>query len=589
MAGASARSSPVGDVHPAPKPWVLWTAGLVGLSAVAASVVLGITSDQDPPPGVRVVLLNWIVVSYIVGGLTALWRRPDSRFGPLMVVAGFGTWLSTLSWANSAVLFTIGQAADLLPVVLFLHVFLSFPTGRLGGRWERAIVIAGYVMGVGSQLVVMLLGGFGPDNVLAVVTEPDAANVVHNVQLIVISGLCLAVVGVLAVHRRTGGPPLRRSVSLLVDSFALVLVTIAVLLLSGAFNGPAFVTIQRITLVVIGVAPIAFLAGLLDARLARTAVGDLLVRLRAEPDRADLRGLLSGALRDPSLELAYWLPQFESWADEEGRPVELPVRDGGSGVTLIDRDGVQVAALVHDPALEDEPELLEAVCAAAAIALENGRLRAELIAHLDGVRESRARVIEAAQQERQRLERDLHDGAQQRLIALSLDISLLESKLEADPDTKAGLAQAKREIAMSLDELRDVARGLHPAVLSGHGLQVALESLAARASVPVRLAVRLDGDGRLAERVEVTAYYVVCECLANIAKHAEATSAGVEVARTAERLVVEVADDGVGGADPERGTGLRGLADRVEAIDGRLRVWTPRGGGTRVRAEIPCG
>jgi signal transduction histidine kinase len=252
---------------------------------------------------------------------------------------------------------------------------------------------------------------------------------------------------------------------------------------------------------------------------------------------------------------------------------------------LIVGGGARVAALVHDSALGDEPELLDAVTAAAAIALQTGRLQAELRANLDELRGSRARIIQAGQEERQRLERDLHDGAQQRLIALSLDLSVLQSRLDAD--AAAVLARVRREILVSLEELRDVARGLHPAVLTAHGLGIALESLAARATVPVRLTVELDG--RVAEAVEVAAYYVVCECLTNIGKHAHATSATVDVARVDGHLRVEVVDDGLGGADTEVGTGLRGLADRVEALGGRLRVWTPRGGGTRVNAEMPCG
>jgi len=262
------------------------------------------------------------------------------------------------------------------------------------------------------------------------------------------------------------------------------------------------------------------------------------------------------------------------------------VRGRGRATTLIERKGEHVAALLHDPSLQDEPELLAAVTAAAGIAVENGRLQADLRARLEELRGSRARVIDAGQKERQRLERNLHDGAQQRLIALSLELSLLEQRLEGDPEATTRLDQARREIALSLEELRDVARGIHPAVLSGHGLQVALESIAARAAVPVRLTVELDK--RLQERLEVVAYYVVSESLTNIAKHACATRATVDVGRKGGQMIVEVVDDGIGGADTERGSGLRGLADRVEALGGRLRVWTPRGGGTRVQAEIPC-
>jgi signal transduction histidine kinase len=241
---------------------------------------------------------------------------------------------------------------------------------------------------------------------------------------------------------------------------------------------------------------------------------------------------------------------------------------------------------VHDASLVDEPELLDAVTAAAEITLENGRLHAELRARLEELRGSRERVIEVGQKERQRLERNLHDGAQQRLIALSLELSLLEERLPADSEARTRIDHARHEIALSLEELRDVARGIHPAVVSGHGLAVALESLAAQAPVPVTLSVGLEE--RVEDRLEVAAYYVVCESLANVAKHAEATSATVVLGRTNGQLVVEVVDNGVGGADTEGGSGLRGLADRVEALDGELRIWTSRGGGTRVRAEIPC-
>jgi signal transduction histidine kinase len=194
--------------------------------------------------------------------------------------------------------------------------------------------------------------------------------------------------------------------------------------------------------------------------------------------------------------------------------------------------------------------------------------------------------VEAAQHERQQLERNLHDGAQQRLIALSLDLNLLQSRTRPGSEVTTGIEQARREIALSLAELREISRGLHPAVVSGHGLAVALEQLAARAPVPVELNVEVEE--RLTEPLEVAAYYVVAESLANVAKHARAATASVEVARNRDDLVVEIVDDGVGGADSELGTGIRGLADRVESLGGRLRVWTPLGGGTRVRAEIPC-
>jgi signal transduction histidine kinase len=535
-------------------------------------------------PLVIALLAKWLTVSYILCGLFAWWRRPDSRFGPLMVAAGFANFISTLSWTTSDVTFTLGQAFDLLPPVLFMHVFLAFPSGHLRDRFERVLVASAYVAAVSSQVTRMAFGFFGPHNLFEITANEDAALLTLRVSLLTMSAFCLAAVNVLVLRRGRGGT-LRRSRVLLVDAFAVGLVMIACLYVSAAFDGPAVQQIRWATFATLGLAPLVFLAALLKARLARSAVGDLVLELRAEPAPGDLRDSLARALGDPSLQLAYWLPDYEAYVDLEGRPVQLQDLDGRA-TTLIDRSGAHVAALIHDPALEDEPELLDSVRAATGIALENGRLHAELRARLDELKGSRARIVEAAQNERQLLERNLHDGAQQRLIALSLNLSLLRGHINGDPEIKTGIDQARREIAATLNELREIARGIHPAVVTGHGLAVSLEQLAARAPVPVELRVEIEG--RLPEPLELAAYYVVAESLSNIAKHAQATTARIDVVKEHDELVLEIVDDGIGGADSERGSGLRGLADRVEALNGRLRVWTPRGGGTRVRAEIPC-
>ncbi|HEU4347285.1 MAG TPA: histidine kinase [Actinoplanes sp.] len=562
-----------------PSPWLLATIGSALLVGLAGTAMLGLANGV---PRVHVLLITWLTASYTISGLVA-WRwRPANRFGPLLVLTGLSSLVSALSWAGGGVLHTIGQAADVLPLVLIVHVFVTFPTGRLHGRVEKLLIGLGYVAAIGGQLAAMLLGALQP-HLLTVAERQGLATFVYNVELVTVSVVALGGVALLIARRRTRGRPLRRSLSLLIDSFAMGLLMIAVLLIVGVLGGPVFPAVQRISLFLLGVAPVAFLAGLLQARLARSSVGDLVMELRGDP--TDLRTPLARALRDPSLVLVYWLPQFGVWADEEGTAVILP--EEPTRVTLIDHDGEPMAALVHDPALHDEPALLDGVTAAAAIALRSGRLQAQLRAKVAELRGSRARVIEAEHRERQRLERDLHDGAQQRLIALSLNLGVLQTRLGDDPEAKALLAEARTEIAVSLEELRNVARGLHPAVVTAHGLAVALESLAARAPVPVRLAVDLPG--RVDEAIEVAAYYVVCESLTNIGKHAAASCATVAVTEARGTMTIEVIDDGRGGADTERGTGLRGLADRVEALGGRLRVWTPVGGGTRVRAELPCG
>jgi signal transduction histidine kinase len=503
-----------------------------------------------------------------------------------MVVSGIAISLAALSFANSQHLYTIGATFDIVPAAIFLYLYLAFPDGRLRSGFERALVVAACLFAVGLQVVKLVLGGGERDSFLRITTQPGIADRVEQLQLLSISVLCLLGLGVLAVRRRSAGRPLRRPVALLVDSFAVGLLLIAAMFTVAVMHESAFQPIQRVTFVVIGVSPIVFMLALLSARLARSAVGDLVLELRSDLAPRELQDALARALGDPKLTLAYWLPRFEGYADLDGQSHDVPSPDGRS-TTLVGRDGAPVAALIHDPALDDERQLLDAVGAAAGIALENARLEAEIAARLEEVKGSRIRVIEAGQDERKRLERDLHDGAQQRLIALSLDLKMLERELVDNPAALCQLQDAQDEITRSLGELRNVARGLHPAVLSAHGLAIALEQVAALATVPVDLTV--DIEERLPEPVEVAVYYVVTESLANVGKHAQATAASVNLFRAGgEICVVEIVDDGVGGANTERGSGIRGLADRVEALGGRLRVWTPRGGGTRVRAEIPC-
>jgi signal transduction histidine kinase len=567
-----------------------WSIAIVGCAAAAASFTLAVVGEDVGvaigAPLVIAVLTASLTLSYVLCGLVAWRRRPGSRFGPLMIACGFVNFVSTLGWATNGVLHTVGQALDLVPPVLFLYVFLVFPDGRLRGRFVRAVVLTSCAAAVGLELVRMYFGGFGPNNLLEGDANPAMEEVVRNVQLTIVSAACLTGIGVLAVRRWRAGRPLRRSVDLLVDAFGLALVMIAFLFLSLAFGGPWVAEIRWATFVAVAVAPAVFLAGLLQARLARSAVGDLVVELRRDLASADLRDALARTLRDPSLELAYWLPKFETYVDVDGQPVELEDLERGRARTPIDSDGEHVAVLLHDPSLRDEPELLGAATAAAGMAVENGRLHAELRARLEELRGSRARVIEAGQKERKRLERDLHDGAQQRLVALSMQLRLLAPRIRSDPAAAEALvAKATSELATSVNELRQIAQGIHPSVLN-HGLTVALESLAARSTVPTALSVDLAD--RLPEAVETAAYFVVAEAITNIAKYARASAVDVRVTRDGGGALVEVTDDGIGGADDARGSGLRGLADRVEALDGRLAVVSPAGRGTTVTAVIPC-
>ena len=571
----------------APRPALLWALGVAAVAACAVTAALASVNEELYQPAVRVLLVWWVTLPYIFAGIVAWRRRPDSFFGPLMIFAGFVTQLSVLQWTSQPLLNTVGQLCDLLVAAVWLHLFLAYPSGRLAGRRpERVVVIMAYIAALGLQIVILLLGGFNDLHLLTVVKRQAAAEALQNVQLLTLSALAL--VGVALLWWRWRSLPRwlrRRPAQILINCFSLTLVMLAALLTAGTFQLPGFEIIRLATFTAAGLTPLAFLAGLLDARLAKAGVGELLVQLRTDPAR-DLEELLAQALRDPTLSLIYWLPQYGSWADQDGNPRALPAPDSDHRVTFVKQNGEQIAALVYDAALGDEPELVEAVSAAAGIALENGRLEAELRARLQELQGSRSRVVEAQQNERRRLERNLHDGAQQRLVALALELGRLAEQANNDPATQDRLKRARSEVAESLDELRDIARGLHPAVVSGHGLAVALESLAA--ATPLEVQLKTAGLPRLPEQLEVAAYYVVSEGLTNAVKHAQANRVTVNVGVSEETLIVEIVDDGIGGADSERGTGLRGLADRVEALNGRLRVWSSAGKGTRVRAEMPC-
>ncbi|WCB92955.1 hypothetical protein DSM104299_01655 [Baekduia alba] len=305
--------------------------------------------------------------------------------------------------------------------------------------------------------------------------------------------------------------------------------------------------------------------------------------------RADLgapvRELLAESLGDHSVAIAYWLPDREMFVDETGRRVALPDPASGRTWTAVERDGRPVAAIVHDAALDTTSELVQAAAAASSLAIDNERLKADLRARVDELRVSRLRIVEATDSARRRIERDLHDGAQQQLVALALELRLLRGRVGDEPEVVAMVDGLSERLASALAELRELARGIHPSILSEQGLAPAIDALADRAPVDVRAEVSVEE--RLAEPVEAAAYFVVAEALTNVVKYARASGVDVAVRRTSDAVLVDVADDGVGGVDVAAGSGLRGLQDRLAAVDGELDIESPPGGGTRLRARIP--
>jgi len=312
--------------------------------------------------------------------------------------------------------------------------------------------------------------------------------------------------------------------------------------------------------------PALFVASTLLARTARGAVGTAIVDLEPGAPPGQLRDALARALGDSTLQLAFRQPDGPGYL-AGAAPAE--------------------AVLVHDGGLEHEPQLVRLTAAAASMALEHARLQAEVQAQLEQVRASRARIVEAGDAARRRIERDLHDGAQQRLVTLSLALGMARSQVAgSDPGLAALLEGASKEAREAIAELRELARGIHPAVLTETGLPGAIQALVERS--PVATTVSAVPAGRYPAPIEATAYFVVSEALANVAKHAPTATAQVAIRQPAGQMVVEITDDGPGGARPGAGSGLRGLADRVASVGGTLHIESAMGGGTRLRAEIPC-
>jgi signal transduction histidine kinase len=567
----------------------LWGIGLAGLVVGGLTIYLVATSDHEPSKVPTMILGPFVGWSFIGVGLYAWWRRPDNRVGALMTAVGFAFALGAMFESDAPLIYTIGVLVSSLYAAVIVHMLLAFPTGRLDGRGPRALVAAGYALVLAIPIGVSLFREGcdcgvknAPENLLFITRHETVADVVDIAGNLLAVALTVAVAVVLFRRWRRATKVQRRSLGPVLWTGALFTLGLALSSAgdiagghngANAVNGPGFICFILL--------PYSFLVGLLRSRYSRAgAVGQLVLRLQGE---SSLRDALAEALGDRSLRLLYRRQGRDVWVDHDGRPAALPE----AGVTLLERDGEPIGAIVHDPALDEEPELLQTAAGAAALALDNERLAAELHARVDELEESRRRGIVAGMAERRRLERDLHDGAQQRLVSLSLQLGLARGQVDRDP-TAAGrmLDAAREELRQALEELRELARGIHPAVLTDRGLDAALESLADRTPVPV--ALDEIPTERLPAAVEAAAYFVVAESLTNVAKYAAAHEAHVRVCRHDGTAVVEVRDDGVGGADAAGGTGLRGLADRLAALDGSLEVLSPPGGGTLVRATIPC-
>jgi signal transduction histidine kinase len=577
--------------------WLMRRDLIIALLALAAGVVsalLVLASDREPSPAAASAVLAFVVgLAYIGSGLIARRHRPENRLGTVMIFIGFTWFVTFLADANESLLFTLGTALEDLYLLGFVYLVLSFPSGRLRSKLEVALVTVVVAIGTVVEFAWLLFADSRtqicsdcPHNAMEITRNDGLANGILQGQRV--AGVILSVFTVVLLVRRWRGAsvPERRVGAPVLWAGSAMFAALAFSVANDIFGHPLGLGPAWTRELVFASIPIAVLAALVQRRLARGAVAGLVVELEGVP-AVDLRGALARTLGDPSLELAYWVPAIGRYVDGGGRPVDLPQPASGRAATVVEREREPIAALIHDPALGENDELVQSVCAAAALTLENARLQAELRARLTELQASRARLVEATDTERRRIERDLHDGTQQRLVSIAMALGLAESKLAADrPAVEPVLREARDALSVALAELRELTQGIRPAILVERGLTAALDDLARRAALPVRL--RLSIERRPTEQVENAAYFVASEALANAAKHSHAREVHLAAALRERLLVLEVSDDGIGGAAAGGGSGLRGLADRVEALGGRLTVSSPPGRGTDLRAEFPC-
>ncbi|MFN8222829.1 MAG: histidine kinase [Gaiellales bacterium] len=705
-----------------------WMLLLLALAVVAAEVTVSvILIAQGEHNDTKWATLSFAVppgVAFALAGTVAVWRRPANRTGFYLGAVGYLWFIGALFESSNEWLFAFAVVFQSLAFIPFVLLVFAFPTGHLQNRAQRIYLVVVSIALLVVPLVKLLVDRTPEERCvngcrespIAIVDSERLGDVVTFVGGLIGIGLIVAAAILLVQRWRVATHAHRNALRLVlvtsVTAIAMLLVLNAVDAVSPGSSDP----LSPLFLVAFTAVPISFLVGILRIRLARSSVAALVVELgRGAP----IQAALARSLGDPSLEVIYPVDDG-AWIDSAGQRVPAPETRDARSRTDVAGDRGLIATLVHDPSLDEEPELVDAVTAASSISLENARLDAALRSQsqltetigstvpsllvlvdlegrvvkanpaalaaaglsraaevngrpfweifidpgeregmiarfraaapefprasyentftnrrdethviawesapvLDGegrvtgivagglditerkqrelelarerdlrqrqeaeVRASRARIVRAGDEARQRLERNLHDGAQQRLVSLSVSLRLIEGRLESDPGSAAEmLVAARAELSEALDELRELARGIHPAILSDRGLLPAVESLASRLPIDVEITGKADG---LPDTVEAALYYVVAESLTNVVRYAKTDRATVALAREGGLVAVVVSDEGEGGADLARGTGLRGLQDRVAALDGRFALDSAPGRGTRVRAEIP--
>jgi signal transduction histidine kinase len=528
---------------------------------------------------------------YLTAGLAAWWRRPSNHIGAIIVLSG-GVWLAAaLDNTDVTVLVAVGLILATVPLAVAVWLLHAFPSGRLRSTVSVATVVAAFVVTLGLRAPQYLFAPASSSDVLSIAARPDLATLGLYLQRIAGGAVMLVTAVVLFARLRQSVPQQRRVLAPLYayGIVAVLVVPLGPLIIEPAFNLSSLVVTAGQLVLLAGV-PVAFVLAMLRGGFARTGeVEELGAWLGGTTsERMPLVNALRRTLGDETLVVVYWAPEGRRFVDALGQPISLPEPgDTGRGIVEITLGDRLIGALVYDRAMNEDPGLVQSAGRVAAIAIDNERLTAELIANQTALRLSRARIVEAGDHERRRIAQNLHDGIQVELVLLAIGAQeLRHAGSAADLDVAA--TQLRNGIDDAANHLRELVHAVMPAGLIERGLTAAVEDLVDRMPLPTNLVV-VDVEEPLSPTVGSTAYFVVAEALANAVKHAGATTLSVRLERTESQLLIEVADDGVGGAASGAGTGLRGLLDRVDVLGGQLAIDSPLGHGTHLVAELPCG
>lgn len=565
-------------------------------AAIAVALLIAPGNGEVQTPFAWLALTFVTAWSYVVVGLMTWNRRPSNAVGPIIVAAGFAAFAWSLQAVYLPGIFVAGALGSHLMPVLLGNLLMVFPIGRFETKFQRNLVVLGYVEALLITVPALLVFdtsrrcGVCPENPFLVDPNDGLQQAITLLRLTVDGVLAIGLAVALTRRWYASVPTQRAVLAPVVWSGGVALVAFFVAFVSELSGVPEEL-LNASNLVALALSAIVAWAvafGFARGRFTRAgAVNDLIATLTSDHHLdTDLRGALARGLQDPTLELAFWLPQQQRYVDSAGKVVVLPPAGLERRSHSVELNGELIAAIIYNDSTGEQSSLIRAAGGAAALMLENQRLEAELRAHVKELRSSRARLLEATDAERKRIERDLHDGAQQRLLSIALHLNLAGLKMEKDPTAAAELFEiAAADLTTVTEELRDLARGIHPAILTDRGLAGALTALADR--TPIRIELISLPDGRLPATVESTAYFVVAEAAANVLRYADASCMTIQVIDHSDHISVEVTDDGVGGASFGSGTGLSGLRERISALEGQLQIVSPPGEGTIVRATLP--